>query len=103
MYERSQPSRDAMNRGTTASSVWADTLRGLKRDELAAIVVDPVALAVLEAMGRKMKPPRGRSAMVELAVLEYVERHTTRATPTRAKPKASRPKGNQTKGGKPKR
>jgi hypothetical protein len=92
MYERSHPSRDAVTRGTTASSVWADTLRGLKRDELAAIVVDPVALAVLEAMGRKMKPPRGRSAMVELAVHEYIERHTSAAPKPGTKPKGKKPK-----------
>ena len=96
MPERSQPSRDAMTRGTTASSVWADTLRGLKRDELAAIVVDPVALAVLEAMGRTMSPPRGRSAMVELAVHEFIERHTAPAPP-KGQPAAKR------KGRKPKR
>src|SRR5689334_2553297 len=91
MPERSQPSRDAVTRRTTASSIWSDTLRGLKRDGLAAIVVDPVALAVLEAMGRKMTPPRGRSAMVELAVFEYIERHTGTAI---ASPKTrSRAKG----------
>jgi hypothetical protein len=84
--------RNPVTGGTTASSVWADALRNLKRDELAAIVVDPVGLALLEAAGRKMKPPRGRSEMIELAVREYLQRHAIAIPPVGNKSTRKRPK-----------
>jgi hypothetical protein len=88
MSERKYPLRNAItgDNRTTGASVWAETLRNLKRDELAAIVVEPVALAVLEAIGREMKPARGRSEMIYLAVREYIERHTGQPSPKVRKP-----------------